>query len=131
MKRTGNLYFDLFWDAYPKRVKKILALKEWHRLKDFTISDILAGIERWKLTDQWQDMQFVPDPERFLKYRRWEDEVPKNAGTKSEQRVNRAMESAVRIAKEYGIGTDHRQVGNAPERTLPGGPHGRGTKNLH
>jgi hypothetical protein len=76
MKSTGDLYFDLFWSAYPKRVKKILALREWKRLKDFTIKEIVEGIERWKQTKQWQDIQFIPDPERFLKYRRWEDEVP-------------------------------------------------------
>jgi len=97
MKKTSDLYFDLFWSAYPKRVKKIGALKEWAKLKDFTISDILAGIERWKQSEQWQNIQFVPEPERFIKYRRWEDEVPKRAGTKNEQRISRTLESVKRV----------------------------------
>lgn len=82
MKTSGDVYFDQFWEAYPKRVKKVLALREWKKLfgryrsMDFTIKDILSGVESWKQSAQWQDIQFVPDPERFLKYRRWEDEVP-------------------------------------------------------
>jgi len=124
VKNTGNLYFDLFWDAYPKRVKKVLALKEWHRLKDFTISDILAGIERWKQSAQWQDIQFVPDPERFIKYRRWEDEVPQNAGTKNDKRISRTIEAAKRVV-EFG-----RAMGDTPRLALPGGDVRTGDKDL-
>lgn len=115
MKTSGDLYFDLFWDAYPKRVKKILALKEWKRLKDFTIKDILDGIERWKQSAQWQDVQFVPDPERFLKYRRWEDEVPQNAGSKNDKRISRTLEAAKRVL-ESG-----RAMGDAPRLAFPSG----------
>jgi hypothetical protein len=117
MKRTNDLYFDLFWESYPKRVKKILALKEWKKLKSFTISDILAGIERWKLSDQWQDIQFVPDPERFIKYRRWEDEVPRNAGSKNDKRINRTIEAATRVM-ESGSQMGHSTGGSLPSRTL-------------
>jgi hypothetical protein len=115
MKHTNDIYFDLFWSAYPKRVKKILAFKEWQKLKDFTIKDVLEGIERWKLTEQWQNIQFVPDPERFIKYRRWEDEVPKNAGTKNDQRIVRTLEAAKRVLGTGGA------VGQLARPALPGG----------
>jgi hypothetical protein len=124
MKTSGDLYFDLFWSAYPKRVKKILALKEWRRLKDFTINEILAGIERWKESAQWQDIQFVPDPERFLKYRRWEDEVPQNAGTKNDKRISRTLEAAKRVL-ESGP-----KVGDFAGRTLSGRTVGAGDTDL-
>ena len=79
LQSSGNVGFDVFWSCYPKKVKKILALKAWQKLKGFNLSDVLAGIERWKQSAQWQDLQYAPDPERFLKYRRWEDEVPISA----------------------------------------------------
>ncbi len=116
--------FSQFWSSYPKRVKKILAIKEWKKLKDFTIKDILDGIERWKLSEQWQDIQFVPDPERFLKYRRWEDEVPRNAGTKNDKRILRTLEAAKRVM-ESG-----RQMGQPTGSTLPSRTLGTGDTDL-
>jgi hypothetical protein len=124
MKYTGDLDFDLFWSAYPKRVKKILALKEWRKLKSYTIKDILDGIEQWKLSEQWQDIQFVPDPERFIKYRRWEDEVPKNAGSKNQQRISRTLDAAKRVM-ESG-----REMGKPVGRALSGGTVGAGNLDL-
>ena len=79
MQSSGDKEFDLFWSKYPKRVKRILALREWLKLKGISVEVIVAGVERWKQSAQWQDLQYVPDPERFLKYRRWEDEVPVSA----------------------------------------------------
>jgi hypothetical protein len=37
---------------------------------------MLAGVERWKQTEQWQKEggQFIPYPATFLNQRRWEDE---------------------------------------------------------
>lgn len=124
MKTSGDMFFDLFWDAYPKRVKKILAFKEWKRLKDYTPSEILAGIERWKESAQWQDVQFIPDPERFLKYRRWEDEVPKNAGSKNDKRINRTFEAAKRVLESRA------EVGHAARGALQDGDVGAGVADL-
>lgn len=124
MKTSGDLYFDLFWNAYPKRVGKILALREWKKLEDFTVSEVLAGIERWKLSAQWQDAQFIPDPERFLKYRRWEDEVPKNAGSKNDKRLSRTLEAAKRVLESRS------QVGHATRGALSDGDVGTGVSDL-
>ena len=124
MKKSGDLYFDLFWESYPKRVGRLQALKEWKKLKDFTIKDVLDGIERWKLSAQWQDIQFVPDPERFLKYRRWEDEVPQNAGSKNDKRLSRTLEAARRVLEPGG------EVDQLAGSSLPSRNVGTGNKNL-
>lgn len=92
MQQTEDQLFDVFWKSYPKRVKKICAHKEWTKLRGVDFEAILQGIERWKQTKQWQDIQFIPDPERFLKYRRWEDEIP----------MTKQMEEHMQIVTEGG-----------------------------
>lgn len=124
MKPSGDMFFDMFWSAYPKRVGRLQAIKEWKKLKDYTPSEILAGIERWKESAQWQDVQFIPDPERFLKYRRWEDEVPKNAGSKNDKRLSRTLEAAKRVLESRA------QVGDLARGSLQDGDVGAGVADL-
>jgi hypothetical protein len=40
------------------------------------MQQILAGIERWKQTEQWQVIEHIPHPTTFLNDRRWEDDPP-------------------------------------------------------
>ena len=75
MKPSGDLFFDLFWQSYPRHIGRLEALKEWKKLQDFTIKDVLDGIERWKQSDRWQ-AGYIMDARRFLHGRHWEDEVP-------------------------------------------------------
>jgi hypothetical protein len=66
-----------FWQAYPKKIAKQSALKAFNKISDLevTLEKILEGVERWKASDQWQDLKFIPYPASFLNDRRWEDEV--------------------------------------------------------
>ena len=71
--------FESFWNEYPKHVKKGDAFKEWLRIdtSNGTVQKIMDGLRKWKLTRQWADDggKYIPDPERFIKKRRWEDEI--------------------------------------------------------
>lgn len=102
--------FDSFWKIYPKRVGKISALRAWRKIpgvKEHAL-EILDGVEKWKLSQQWQDQQFIPYPATFLNDRRWEAEVPANGNTasKTQQRssTNATVIQRVRDAVGGGAG---------------------------
>jgi len=70
--------FEEFWKTYPNRKAKGNAEKVWRKLKPNAelFNKILAGVERAKLTHQWQkdDGDFIPHPATWLNSRGWEDE---------------------------------------------------------
>lgn len=74
---TNNQYikeFDLFWDAYGKKRGKPNALKEWKKLP-LDESLIFKIIESAKKQAILVLPMFRKDPERWLKYKCWEDEL--------------------------------------------------------
>ena len=77
-KSQATESFATFWKAYPKKVAKAEALKAWAKIEDVDakLSDILAGLERAKRSQQWMkdDGQFIPYPATWLNQTRWEDE---------------------------------------------------------
>jgi hypothetical protein len=73
--------FAVWWAEYPKKVGKIQAVKEWGKLSpDATLQAVmLEALKKQKRTVRAmveQDAAHILDPERWLKYRRWEDELP-------------------------------------------------------
>lgn len=66
--------FDIFWNAYPKKVSKEQARKAWYKLKP-DLSVIIPLIEKFKASKQWQDKQYIPNPDTFIRNKRWEDEI--------------------------------------------------------
>ncbi len=77
-KSQATESFATFWKAYPKKVAKAEALKAWAKIEDVDakLSDILAGLERAKRSQQWMKDggQFIPYPATWLNQMRWEDE---------------------------------------------------------
>ena len=74
-KNTQPVGFDLFWDAYDKKVGKPNSLKAWSKIvfKD----DLLQKIVEKARADRKAkpDNKFRKDPERWLKGQHWLDEV--------------------------------------------------------
>ena len=72
-----ELLFADFWKAYPKKVKKQNALREFKKIKDIEnlMPVILADIDLKKQTKDWtkENGQYIPDPERYIKNERWND----------------------------------------------------------
>lgn len=75
--------FDVFWEAYPKKVDKVSAKKVWMGIPSVEkhVLEILEGLEKWKVN--WRasygaDTQYIPSPDKFLRRRKWEDEVPES-----------------------------------------------------
>ena len=76
--------FDIFWQAYPKKVGKLAAKKAFDRVKA-PVETLVQAIERQKCGEQWQrdNGQYIPNPATWLNGGRWEDEVhlpPKGKG---------------------------------------------------
>ena len=78
----GNL-FNTFWKEYPRKVGKKQSLDAWLRLKPSpelfrTIMEALLKQKQYKeICDRhklW--CPDFPHPVRWIKYERWEDEVP-------------------------------------------------------
>lgn len=70
--------FERFWSAYPKKVGKANALKEWKKASP----DIESVLQSLSLQKAWRENpaegEFIPawkDPERWIKAGCWNDEV--------------------------------------------------------
>jgi len=81
---SGSVYefppgFERFWSAYPRKVGKVAAAKEFDRCKpNSTLVDaMVVAIEAQKLGEPWRkdSGQFIPHPSTWLSEGRWLDEV--------------------------------------------------------
>lgn len=74
--RAKSSDFDLFWQAYPKKVGKEAARKAFSRVKA-PLESLLTAIERQKCGNQWltENGRFIPNPATWLNQGRWEDDV--------------------------------------------------------
>ena len=73
-KVINNKDFDLFWDHYPKKVGK-KKVQDKFNSNNYPIDLIIKNIELQKKSDQWQNQQYIPNPETYLNQERWTDEV--------------------------------------------------------
>ncbi len=76
--------FAVFWEEYPRKVAKPKAEQAWRRLKPSAdvLTAILAALLVQRRSEDWRKEggKYIPYPERYLKDRRWEDEVPRVRG---------------------------------------------------
>lgn len=69
--------FARFWALYPRGDDKQAAMGEWDRLKPDRklMADMSAALKRQIASEEWQRGVGIPYACRWLKKRRWEDEV--------------------------------------------------------
>lgn len=81
--------FDLFWNVYPRKESKPNARKAFDKIKPDRelVETMIQSVQRWKMSQQWQDSQFIPYPASWLNQRRWEDEIPGPAPQQKPQKV--------------------------------------------
>ena len=74
--RKRDDLFDLFWQAYPKRVGKDAARKAFEKRKpnEELVQAMVKAIGQQQKTDSWIK-GFVPNPATWLNDGRWQDEV--------------------------------------------------------
>jgi hypothetical protein len=73
-KNKENKDFNLFWEHYPKKVGK-KKVEDKFNSNNYPIDLILKNLEFQKKSDQWQNQQYIPNPETYLNQERWNDEV--------------------------------------------------------
>lgn len=86
--------FEEFLAAYPNQVQVDMAATTWISLADLgeitagVLPEIMAGLERWKISRQWEAEggRFIPAPFRFIRDRLWRDNPPKGDGAKAMER---------------------------------------------
>lgn len=80
--RGGDVRFDQFWDAYPRKVAKEAARKAFakHKPDDTLLTTMLSALETQKASDQWtrDNGQYIPHASTWLNQKRWEDELPQS-----------------------------------------------------
>lgn len=69
--------FAKFWQAYPRKVAKVAALRAWMKLTpgDAQLEDMLADVlDRCRSPDWLKDNgAYIPHPATYLNGKRWED----------------------------------------------------------
>lgn len=80
--------FEKFWKAYPKKAGKASAYRYWKKARDRPdIEKILEAVSARKSAEQYaKDYTLFypewPDPERWIKYERWNDDPATLTGGK-------------------------------------------------
>lgn len=93
-QRTVNGLFDLFWPAYPKKVKKPEALKAFQKINPTPelVDQMLAAL-RWQIPAlKWTGDRYTPHPASWLNGERWNDEAP-GASAKSARHPQWALDA--------------------------------------
>lgn len=70
--------FEAFFAAYPRKVGKMQARREWGKLEpdDSLRKRIGSSLRAWARSPEWSrnEGQFIPKPARWLREARWDDE---------------------------------------------------------
>lgn len=105
-EKNEQYLFDRFWEAYPKKVGKIAALKAWkkkslHEKADLIISDIYNRLaQNWK----GKDRQYIPDPATYLNGEKWNDELFVNGEKRNGRTESKCEENFGFIANIFQRG---------------------------
>jgi hypothetical protein len=105
--------FEQFWSLYPKKRGRKDAEKAWTTLKPEPelVKAIMTAVVRWIGSEEWQSRggRFVPYPAKWLRVRRWEDQVPSNGSTQNHHALWTSRTAGNVVAAQEAL----RQVGLA------------------
>lgn len=79
---TDATEFEIFWNAYPKKMGRKDARRAWIKIGDVRLGEILGSLENWKRSPDWlkDGGQFIPYPATWLNKELWK-ENPRTAVT--------------------------------------------------
>ena len=101
--------FPEFWAEYPNKVSKQDCIKLWEKIKPGEYDAVITGVKRYVQSKKVQE-GFVMGPDKWLRGRRWEDEV--TAGGSNER--------VLRSKHEQGSSTGHSGDGNSASKIPEG-----------
>lgn len=79
IKKEYSPEFEIFWMTYPRKENKPKAAKEFAKLSD-EIDAIMSALTIWMTHPSKLDRQYWPYAERWLRDRRFDDELPSASG---------------------------------------------------
>jgi hypothetical protein len=101
--------FEEFWAAWPKKVDKQEAIKEWVKLSPGAELQavILTALQQHKCREDWlkEGGKYILYPARWLKRRRWEDNDSASAAPTEtdEERDRRVRATRAAMDERYGF----------------------------
>lgn len=108
--------FTLFWDAYPSKIRREDAWKEWKRLAptEAQASTIMGNLESWKKTSRWLEDggRFVPAAAKFLADPGYWNTAPISA--KKGEKQDRELDAEEQAAIRRMMSNDKNQHGRRP-----------------
>lgn len=87
-ENINNNAFDEFYEIYPKKVAKSVALKSWGKLTDKEHEIIMQKLPNWINHKPFEGYNY-PNPATFLNQRRWEDDLFEPKKTETQQPMYR------------------------------------------
>lgn len=101
-KNEIETFFNAFWEVYPRKVAKVVALRAFTKAKINAdlLKQILANLRFMCNSAQWKkgNGQFVPYPASYINQRRWEDETVDTEIINAEKYEQRVIEDRDRDA---------------------------------
>jgi hypothetical protein len=96
--------FEVFWTAYPRKIGKQSAYREWKRCK-VSLPTALRAIEQQRKAGMFKDQQYILYPERWIKNGRWEEceTAPQLSGNNPVTASNHQAGSSCHRIKSEGL----------------------------
>lgn len=96
LSRSLRERFENFWECYPRKRSKKAAEKAFAKVNpnEQLFKDLMAGLERAKTSEQWQNPKFQPHAATWLNDGGWMDEF-QTAYSDAETAVIRAFNEAL------------------------------------
>ena len=116
---NNNIYieqmFEKFWQIYPRKVGKKNAYKSFVKIKNININYIINAIHKYKNTEQWSNIKYIPHPATWLNQERWKDE---NISDKKTDVINQVVKKDIKIEKEIIISKEEQLEIDKEKRKL-------------
>ena len=114
VKKRGEVEFEQFWAAYPRKVGKKAALKAWMAATDQPpLPEILAAVGRGARSAKWQEEHgtYIPNPATWLNQGRWDDVLPAKPMTTMEAFLAKGDTDDTRRVRPGLVTLNHATVG--------------------
>lgn len=72
-QETQEAGFAAFWECWPRKQDRQDAIRAWMKIPLAEYPPIMAGLEKWKKSDQWT-RGVIPHASTWLNQKRWQDE---------------------------------------------------------
>ena len=92
-QETQEAGFAAFWECWPMKQDKQDAIRAWMKIPLSEYPPIMAGLERWKKSDQWTTRGVIPHASTWLNKKRWQDEDVPEKGANNGNRNAAAVQA--------------------------------------